>query len=251
MLDDFDDKWSIKEKLEKLIKSLHQRAKNVKRKKTQPKHVALFIDEMPPSFFESNPDYEKIFADLHNAFPLVYVFMAISPSGKDLTKALDIKFDAKGKIFAKQLRSRHRNSFLLASFLIHLTYYYNELNRSDSTFKCLIPNQDLQLEPSNLPAGEVTLWYHQSEDISEVEILEFVKSTYLPKEGQVLLSPCEQNFSTSVYDWCQKNDWDIVSHGNMTGSERDLVIAFADDNFGNLEVMSRARKRLIIVTKYV
>ena len=64
-----------------------------------------------------------------------------------------------------------------------------------------------------------------------------------------MFSPCEQNLSQSVYDWCLDKKWDVVSHGNMTGSERDLVIAFTDDNLGNLEVMSRARNRLIIVTR--
>lgn len=52
-----------------------------------------------------------------------------------------------------------------------------------------------------------------------------------------------------LHRWCINNDWDVVTHGNMTGSERDIIIAFVDDKFGNLEVMSRARKRLFIVTK--
>ena len=177
--------------------------------------------------------------------------MAISPSGKNLTKSIDVKFDDDDKIFCKQLRSRHRNSFLLSNFLIHLTYNYNKLKQNNSRFQCLSPTQDVPLDASNLPEGEVTLWYHQSEDISDIEILKFLHSTYLPEDGQVLVSPCEQNLTKSVYDWCHEKQWDIVSHVSMTGSERDLVIAFADDNYGNLEVMSRARKRLIIITRYV
>ena len=107
----------------------------------------------------------------------------------------------------------------------------------------------MPLDSSNLPDGDITLWYHQSDAITDIEILQFLCSTYLPKEGQVLVSPCEQNLSLRVYDYCREKNWDVVTHGNMTGSERDFVIAFADDNFGNLEVMSRACKRLIIVTR--
>ena len=92
---------------------------------------------------------------------------------------------------------------------------------------------------------EVTLWYHQSQDISDIKILQFLHDPYLPEDGQVLVSPCDQNISQGSI-----KKWDIVTHANMTGSERDWVIAFADDNFGNLEVMSRARKRLIIITRY-
>ena len=176
--------------------------------------------------------------------------MAISPSGRNLTMPIEIKFgDGESKIFCKQLRSRHRNSFLLSNFLIHLTYNYNKLKQTESNFQCLSPIQDVPLDDSNLPDGEITLWYNQSDDIADIEILQFLHSTYMLDDGKVLVSPCEQNLSQRVYDWCLEKQWDIVSHGNMTGSERDIVIAFADDNFGNLEVMSRARKRLIIITR--
>ena len=82
----------------------------------------------------------------------------------------------------------------------------------------------------------------QSQDISDIKILQFLHDTYLPEDGQVLVSPCDQNISQGSI-----KKWDIVTHANMTGSERDWVIVFADDNFGNLEVMSRARERLIII----
>ena len=238
-----DDQWSIKQKFEKLITAIQKRAEQEK------KIYAVFIDEMPPSFFESCPQYEKYFEALLADCTLVHVFMAISPSGRNLTNPIDVKFFG-NQIFAKQLRTRHCNSFLLSTFLIHLTYKYNKLKQNDAHFQCLSPVNDVTLDESMLPSGEITLWYHQSQDISDIEILQFLHSTYLPKDGQVLISPCQQNLSQRVYDWCLDKKWDIVSHGNMIGSERDLVIAFADDNLGNLEIMSRARNRLIIVTRY-
>lgn len=244
MISDHNDKLPFKQNIEELIKTFQKRAENSNKK------FAVLIDEMPPSFFEECPEYEKFFKYLHDKYPLVHIFMAVSPSGKNLTMPIQVKFDDDNEIFCKQLRSRHRNSFLLSNFLIHLAYDYNKSKETNSKFQCLSPIQDLLLEATNLPDGEVTLWYHQSEDISDIEILQFIYSTYLPKDGQVLVSPCEQNLlSQRVYDWCHEKQWDIVSHANMIGSERDLVIVFADDNFGNLEVMSRARKRLIIVTR--
>ena len=241
----YDDQWSIMQKFEELIKSFQKKAEQ------ENKIIAIFIDEMPPSFFEECPKYEEFFLHLQAECPLVHVLLAISPSGRNMTKSIVINFKHTGKIFVKQLRSRHRNSSLLSSFLIHMTYNYNKLKQSAGEYQCLSPSNDVQLDPSKLPDGEVTLWYHQSEDISDIEVLQFLDSTYLPQGGQVLVSPCEQNFSLSVYDWCLEKKWDIVSHGNMTGGERNLVIAFADENLGNLEVMSRARKRLIIVTRYI
>ena len=205
---------------------------------------------MPPLFFEKCHHYEKFFQSLLSECTLVYVFMAISPSGNNLTKPIDVKFQ-QNHIFAKQLRTRHRNSFLLSCFLIHLTYKYKKMKQTNTTFQCLSPSMDVVLDPSVLPDGEITLWYNKSDNISDVRILQFLQETYLPKDGQVLVSPSQQNLSQPVYDWCHDMKWDVVSHGNMTGSERDLVIAFADNKFGNLEILSRAKKRLIIITRYV
>ena len=243
MISGYDDQWSIIHKFEMLLKSYQEKAKQTN------KIFVIFIDEMSPSIFEHS--LEDKLQHIQAESTLVYVLLAISPSGRNLTKAIEIKFSNDDKMFIRQLRSRHRNSLLLSSFLVHLTYNYNKIKQSDIGFQCLSPSKDLPLDPFKLPDGEVTLWYHQSGDISDVEILQFLESTYLPEDNQVLVSPCQQNLSQSVYDWCLEKNWDIVSHGNMTGSERDLVIAFADDNFGNLEVMSRARKRLIIVTRYL
>ena len=244
MLSDYDDKMPIEQKFEELIMAIQKKAEQSK------KYFAILIDEVPLLFFGNCKNHQEFLKNLQERYPLVHVFIAISPSGRNLANPIDIMFlNNNEKIFAKQLRTRHRNSFLLSNFLIHLTYNYNKVHQTEYNFQCLSPTEDLPLDTSNLPDGEVTLWYHQNEDISDIEILQFLHTTYLPEDCQVLVSPCEQNLSLRVYDWCREKNWDVVTHGNMTGSERDFVIAFADDNFGNLEVMSRACKRLIIVTR--
>lgn len=224
---------------------------------------------MPPDFFEEHPDYEAFFNYLQKTYPQVYVFIAVSPSGRNLTKPLEFIFED-NKVYTKQLRTRHRNSYLLSALLIHLTYGYNdpkyqyEYKKSRLGFKskglkadseviskyhCLSPLNDLLLESSQLPNGSVTLWFHRDEGVDEIEALRFFRDTYMPEDSEVLVSPSEQNLAQHIHRWCVENNWDVVTHGNATGSERDLVIAFVDNNYGNLEVMSRARKRLIIVTK--
>ena len=241
---EFDVQWAIRKKVECLIMKLQKKAEQHK------KHFAVFIDEMPLSFFEGQ-DYEDLLVTWQIKYPQVYLFLAISPSGRALVQPVELIFQCKEKVYAKQLLTRHRNSFLLSTFLIHLTYNYIRMKPSGSnTFQCLSPEMDVALDPSMLPKGEITLWYNKSENISDLEILQFLHKTYLPEDGQVLVSPLQQDLSQSVYDWCLAKKWDIVSHGNMTGSERDLVIAFADNKFGNLEILSRARKQLIIITRY-
>ena len=164
MIPDYNDKWPTSKKFEELLKAIDEVAKRMN------KRFAVFIDEMPPSFFEEFPQYEIFFKSLHEKYSMVYVFMAISPSGRNLTMPIEIKFgDGESKIFCKQLRSRHRNSFLLSNFLIHLTYNYNKLKQTESNFQCLSPIQDVPLDDSNLPDGEITLWYNQSDDIAELK----------------------------------------------------------------------------------
>ena len=143
----------------------------------QETYFAIFIDEMPLSFFEEE-DYEDLLASWQSKYPKVYLFMSISPSGRDLAKLVEVDFHNKDKIFARKLLTRHRNSFLLSSFLIHLTYYYNNMKQIDSRYQCLSPIQDFPLDPSKLPDGEITLWYHQIEDVSDIEILQFLHENY-------------------------------------------------------------------------
>ena len=148
MIAEYNKDWPMKKKLEELMKALQEKAEETN------KEFAVFIDEMPPSFFEENPDNKSFFKALHDEYHSVHVFMAISPSGKNLTKAIDVKFgDGDNKIFCRQLRSRHRNSFLLSNFLVHLTYKYNKLKQTDSKFQCLSPVHDVPLDASNLPDG--------------------------------------------------------------------------------------------------
>ena len=84
MIPNFDEKLPIKEVFQELIKAIHEKAKETDN------IFAVLVDEMPPSFFESCPEYQEFFQNLQENYPLVHVFMAISPSGRNLTKPIII-----------------------------------------------------------------------------------------------------------------------------------------------------------------
>ena len=111
MIIEFDHNWPLKQKFEELVKSMQKRAEE------QNRTMILFIDEMPPSIFEECPEYEIFFQTLQDKYNLVHIFMAISPSGRNLNKAMEINFEGKG-CFAKQLRTRHRNSYILSNLFL-------------------------------------------------------------------------------------------------------------------------------------
>ena len=114
----FENDFSRKQKLELLLQAIQNQAE------TEDKYYAVFIDEMPPEFFEECPKYEEFLTNLRNNHTRVILLMAVCPSGRNLTQPYQIEFRSKSKIFAKQLRTRHRNSLLLSTLLIHLTYKY-------------------------------------------------------------------------------------------------------------------------------
>ena len=50
MIAEYNKDWPMKKKLEELMKALQEKAEETN------KEFAVFIDEMPPSFFEENPE---------------------------------------------------------------------------------------------------------------------------------------------------------------------------------------------------
>ena len=47
----------------------------------------------------------------------------------------------------------------------------------------------------------------------------------------------------------EKENWKVCTFPEMTGSETEVLIAYIEDAYSNMEVFSRARKQLTIVTK--
>ena len=157
------------------------------------KRYIVLLDEMAAEFFESCPDYIAFFEEIYERFPLVNIIMAVNPSGNRMTIPLSIEPSEhiSNKVLEMQLLTRHRNSYQVAAFLVHITYMYNDpklpflswlgealrLKQPESSpqYNCLCPSKDNPIDSSQLPEGDITLWYHRDEDVSEFEILRFIK----------------------------------------------------------------------------
>ena len=82
MIPDYNYQWSIEKKFEGLVKSIEKKAEK------SGKRCAVLIDEFPPLFFEICPNYHRFLCDLQAQCPLVYIFLAISPSGRNLNQSI-------------------------------------------------------------------------------------------------------------------------------------------------------------------
>ena len=133
---------------------------------------------------------------------------------------------------------------------------YNECGSIGRGYKCFDPRKDELLQKPKQSDDEnniLTRWFNIGHTKwTDFEVLSLFQENFGPFVPKTLVSPLKrEECSYQMEDWCKKNNLELVDHSNMTGSERDWVIAFVGDNFGNLEIFSRAKQSLIIVTRYV
>ena len=117
-------------------------------------------------------------------------------------------------------------------------------------YKCLDSVNDKPLDPSNLPNGPLPIWVQRSPEMTDEQSLRYLKANFIQDASYVTLvhSP-DMNFPSEAELCLEKEKWKVLNFLQMTGSETEVLVAFIEDDYANMEVFSRARKQLIIVTK--
>ena len=84
----------------------------------------------------------------------------------------------------------------------------------------------------------------------KLEILDYIKAKFLQNVTNVTLvvSPFRQQFSQETEEWLNQEKWKTSNFHNITGSETDILVAFVDNGSAVMELISRAKKQLILVT---
>ena len=213
------------------------------------KKYIVFIDEIMVDFdcldFSVLKNLEALLEDID-------LLWAFNPAAFDMTNEYgDIKFPLSlDGALVKRLRTKYRNSLQIGILLAHVNYFFLELNEE---YKCLPAIQDNPLDQSILISGELPLWIDcLNPETTIEEVLDFVLVHVDCKMPFTILYSVDQEQSNkSLLEWCQSNqldNWKVTSYWDMTGSEADNIIAIVKDATPNLEVFSRARKNLVIVT---
>ena len=222
-----------------------------KRAEIEQRQYLLFIDEMLANFFEESVESSyQYLLELTTDFNKLQLYMAVRPMGENLI-ATDIKLRPNSEqdenVVMFQLQTRHRNSYQISAFLLHLTEAYNTSD-SPNNYKCCSYSEDDKLPPSKkIEKTKITRWFHFRNGISETKVLEIlIDEKIVKKNSLTLISPIMM--SDDMKKCCFDNGLELVTNKNMTGSEREEVVAFVGANFGNLEIFSRAKSNLIIVT---
>ena len=222
------------------VENLNKLFSKIKEQNKFKKQYIILLDEI----YIGNDGMD--FSDLHLIFPFINILMAINPAAYNMTIPVNITSPSGNNILAKQLFTKHRNSFQIAVLLAHINKFYKD---KDGQYKCLDVANDKPLEASNIPTGPLPIWIQRSQDATDEEVLKYLKEYFLQKAIIVTLVHSRKQFSQSAKSWLDQENWKVRKFGDMTGSETDNLVAFIEDITANMEVLSRAKKQLIIVTK--
>ena len=223
------------------VENLNKLFSKIKEQNKFKKQYIILLDEI----YIGNDGMD--FSDLHLIFPFINILMAINPAAYNMTIPVNITSPSGNNILAKQLFTKHRNSFQIAVLLAHINKFYKD---KDGQYKCLDVANDKPLEASNIPTGPLPIWIQRSQDATDEEVLEYMKESFLKEAiGVTLVHSSRKQFSQEAKSWLDQEEWKVLIFRDMTGSETDNLVAFIEDTTANMEVFSRAKKLLIIVTK--
>lgn len=206
------------------------------------KHIIILLDEVMIH-------YDCIdFSALQLEYPFMTIIIAVNPAGYELTKEVVIIPPSRKNVLAVQLKAKHRNSYQIAVLIAHINKFL--IGVKDETYKCLDSSNDKPLVPSNLPNGPLPIWVQRSPETTDEQVLKYLKVNFLQASSNVtLVHSIGKEFTPQTRSWIANENWKVLEFTQMTGSETDVLVAFIEDTYANMEVFSRARKQLIIVTK--
>ena len=179
--------------------------------------------------------------------------MAVNPAANRMSRKINVQPPEGENVTHAQMRTKHRNAFPIGNLLLH----YNEsvqctvqISDSDSQYMCLSAKKDCQLDASTLASGPIPIWIKHGETISDLEVFQYILDKLLKDITSVTLlhSPYKE-LPQEVINFCQKQCWKTCTFWNMTGSEDECIITVVEDNYAFLETFSRAKNKLIIITK--
>ena len=205
------------------------------------KHIIILIDEVII-------DYDCIdFNELQLDYPFITILIAVNPAGYYLTKKVVIKPTSRKNVLAIQLMTKHRNTYQIAKLIAHINKFFKD---EDGAYKCLDSTNDKPLDPLNMPLGPLPIWIQRSAETADEQLLTYLRINFLKDSSNVtLVHSFEREFTSQARSWVANENWMVLEYSQMTGSEAEVLVAFIEDTYANMEVFSRARKQLIIVTE--
>ena len=174
--------------------------------------------------------------------------MAVNPAAFEMSKEIAVQPPEGENVTNAQMKTKHRNAFPIGNLLVH---YNHHIHTGTGNYKCITSEDDVKLDASKMAQGLIPIWI-KGQTISDLGILQYILDKLLKDEPSVtLLYPPEKQLTPEIEDFCEKQNWKTNSYYNMTGSEDECIISVVENKFATLETFSRAKKKLVIITKKV
>ena len=170
------------------------------------------------------------------------LMVALNPRGGYIGSIFQVTCSTDPGTLSCQLKTRHRNSAPIQRFMKWYQHHMGYLLSVE--YAVLSPSEDNVPPVDQLPFGEVPLWLQRTKMVTDREILERVKERHIENcdSVTVLYSKHDQE----ARNWCEEQGWMWEADYKFYGCEDEVIITI--DCPLVPEVISRERKRLVVVT---
>ena len=177
--------------------------------------------------------------------------ITVNPAAYECTKEINMQPPEDRNVKAYQLKTMHRNGFHIANMLVHYNIFRLK-ERASSNYKVISSLNDVKLDITKMAKSHMPIWIKQRQSATDLEVFEFISQDLLKtdKSSVTFLHSPYKPLSVEIKDFCHKQNWSIATLFDFTGSEDDTIISLIEDSVGALETFSRAKNRLIIITRY-
>ena len=150
----------------------------------------------------------------------------------------------------ERLTFKHRSCTEISVFLHHFMMYYSK----ESTRKSIDNSANAPLVHSTFPSGRLPILVKLDKDTNEEEYLNALEKHVLIKDTDVVLV-CKSTLMAKpgkfgfISNYCKERQWKLMPDDEIIGSEANVVIAYRCNGLSFPEIISRAKKQLILIEK--
>ena len=209
-------------------------------------HTILLVDEVAPMSEEEGRQGTSV-ADWSSLTSREGVDFLLSLStfskGSDMFKVKNGK-PTDTEVLCQRLVTPHRNCKEISALFKYFVHH------CDLSYLAPCTEADDEHERAlHLPPGRLPVWVERSWEVTDEQVLDFIKDTYDIAEAKLSFTVLYHALdpSASAKAWCSDHDWRYLDEFEVTGSEDQCIVTIDPPHFLS-EQISRARNLLVIVT---
>ena len=111
-------------------------------------------------------------------------------------------------MLCQRLTTPHRNSANISRFF---KFYVQHIGAG------YLSGIEEDKQAEHLPPGRLPVWVEKSKEVTDVQVLEFIKENYLADSNLSVTVLHDRCFIATTADWCSEHGWRYLDEDNITG----------------------------------